>query len=120
MASEHHIESFDLPSFFKLHDLDMDGYWNKDEIAALYGMRHHSHQKNVAAKKSDPELEDRIVAAVLKALDTDGDGKLTKCFRQLLTQERVSEEEFRVGGKDSLPTIGDFKNLGHHYDEESE
>lgn len=75
MASEHHIESFDLPSFFKLHDLDMDGFWNKDEIAALYGLRHHSHQAKVAAKTSNPELEEKIIGLVLEKLDLDGDGE---------------------------------------------
>lgn len=33
---------------------------------------------------------------------------------------KISLDEFKDAGKDSLPVIGDFKDLGHHYDEESE
>lgn len=33
---------------------------------------------------------------------------------------RVSLAEFEKGGMKSLPIEGDFKDLGHHYDEESE
>ncbi|BEI82513.1 hypothetical protein CcaverHIS002_0303810 [Cutaneotrichosporon cavernicola] len=106
MAAEHHIESFDEPAFFKLHDLDLDGFWDRDEIAAIYGLRHHS-VATPKKKKHDEGFEDRVVSAVLLKLDTDGDGK-------------VSLDEFKTGGMDSLPIIGDFKDLGHHYDEESE
>ncbi|GMK56623.1 hypothetical protein CspeluHIS016_0304630 [Cutaneotrichosporon spelunceum] len=106
MAAEHHIESFDESSFFKLHDLDLDGFWDRAEIAAIYGLRHHSIS-NPDKKKHDADFEKRVVDAVLLKLDTDGDGK-------------VSLDEFKAGGKDSLPIMGDFKDLGHHYDEESE
>lgn len=46
------------------------------------------------------------------------DGENTKERR--LTTGRISLDEFKNAGKDSLPIIGDFKDLGHHYDEESE
>jgi hypothetical protein len=74
MSSEHHIDSFDLPAFFKLHDLNMDGYWDRDEIAAIYGLRHHS----VVGRKTKAlpaGLEEKIVAAVLAKLDTNEDGE---------------------------------------------
>ncbi len=75
MATEHHIDSFDLAAFFKLHDLNMDGVWDRDEIAAIYGLRHHS----VIGKKEEhnfpPGLEDKIVSDVIAKLDTDGDGE---------------------------------------------
>lgn len=75
MAAEHHIESFDEPSFFKLHDLDLNGFWDRDEIAAIYGLRHHSiaTPKN---EKHDKAFEERVVTAVLDKLDADGDGEL--------------------------------------------
>jgi hypothetical protein len=40
--------------------------------------------------------------------------------KRKLTPGKISLDEFKAGGKDSLPVIGDFKDLGHHYDEESE
>lgn len=40
--------------------------------------------------------------------------------RQLTSPAKISIEEYVAGGVDGLPTIGDFKHLGHHYDEESE
>ncbi|EKD03617.1 hypothetical protein A1Q2_02094 [Trichosporon asahii var. asahii CBS 8904] len=96
---------FDLPAFFKLHDLDSDGFWTTEEIAALYGLRHHSV---TGEEKKTPEgLEEQIVSAVLAKLDKNGDSK-------------ISLKEYVAGGVDGLPTIGDFKHLGHHYDEESE
>ena len=42
MHTEHHIDSFDLESFFKLHDLNLDSYWDRAEIEAVYGLHHHS------------------------------------------------------------------------------
>lgn len=74
MAAEHHIESFDEPAFFKLHDLDLDGFWDRDEIAAIYGLRHHSLSAAKEHPKHDKDFEERVVAAVLSKLDTDGDG----------------------------------------------
>jgi hypothetical protein len=75
MHSEHHIDSFDLESFFKLHDLDNDGFWDEAEIGAVYGLHHHS----VRIKIPQPELvEGRtrlIVDKVKQKLDTNGDGE---------------------------------------------
>lgn len=71
MMSEHHIDQFDLPAFFKLHDLDSDGFWTTEEIAALYGLRHHSVTGE--EKKTPDGLEEQIVSAVLAALDKNGD-----------------------------------------------
>ncbi|KAL1409493.1 hypothetical protein Q8F55_003476 [Vanrija albida] len=73
MHNEHHIDSFDPPAFFKLHDLDSDGFWSADEIAALYGLRHHSVLDPHRASTVPDGLETRVVAEVLGKLDTDGD-----------------------------------------------
>lgn len=80
MHNEHHIDSFDPPAFFKLHDLNSDGYWNADEIAALYGLRHHSVLDPHRASNVPDGLEDKVVAEVLGKLDTDGDGELVVSF----------------------------------------
>lgn len=41
-------------------------------------------------------------------------------LRQADSAAKISLKEYVAGGVDGLPTIGDFKHLGHHYDEESE
>nr|XP_018264522.1 uncharacterized protein I303_02692 [Kwoniella dejecticola CBS 10117]OBR86680.1 hypothetical protein I303_02692 [Kwoniella dejecticola CBS 10117] len=107
MHTEHHIDSFDLESFFKLHDLDMNGFWDQAEIQAVYGLHHHS----VKDKIKQPELIDArtqvVVDKVLEKLDTNRDGK-------------ISLAEFIAGGTEGLPSFEGYKDLGHHYDEESE
>ncbi|KAK6907154.1 hypothetical protein I203_101144 [Kwoniella mangroviensis CBS 8507] len=107
MHTEHHIDSFDLESFFKLHDLDMNGFWDVAEIEAVYGLHHHS----VKDKIKQPELVDArtkvVVDKVMEKLDTNNDGK-------------ISLAEFMAGGTEGLPSFEGYKDLGHHYDEESE
>ncbi|KAL7419603.1 hypothetical protein Q5752_005515 [Cryptotrichosporon argae] len=107
MLSEHHIDTFDLPSFFKLHDLDSDGFWDRAEIAAVYGLHHHSVRDRVPDDGAREGRTQVVVDRVLEKLDADKDGK-------------VSLEEFVAGGKDGLPSFAGFADLGHHYDEESE
>ncbi|VDB90215.1 unnamed protein product [Peniophora sp. CBMAI 1063] len=107
MAQEHHIDSFDLPSFFTLHDLDRDGMWNKEEIEAVYGM-HHTYAKKMSKDEfQHAKKTQAIVGSVLKAMDKDGD-------------EMVSLEEFEAAGIEALPNFDDLGAHGHHYDVESE
>ncbi|OWZ74637.1 hypothetical protein C365_06975 [Cryptococcus neoformans Bt85] len=106
MHTEHHIDSFDLESFFKLHDLDMNGYWDELEIQAVYGLHHHSLKDKLGRGHADGRAQN-IVAQVLDALDKDRDGK-------------ISLDEFLAGGTQGLPSFEGYKDLGHHYDEESE
>lgn len=73
MHTEHHIDSFDLESFFKLHDLDMNGYWDELEIQAVYGLHHHSLKDKLGRGHADGRAQN-IVAQVLDALDKDQDG----------------------------------------------
>ncbi|ODN80739.1 hypothetical protein, variant [Cryptococcus amylolentus CBS 6039] len=107
MHTEHHIDSFDLESFFKLHDLDMDGFWDVPEIQAVYGLRHHSIKEKIGKVEMVDERAKNIVRRVLEALDKDEDGK-------------ISLLEFMLGGTGGLPSFDGYKDLGHHYDEESE
>lgn len=72
MHSEHHIDGFDLESFFKLHDLDNNGVLDVSEIEAIYGLNHHSVSKKVHDKDSRAK---EIVDEVLKALDANNDGE---------------------------------------------
>ncbi|KAK0569267.1 hypothetical protein OC861_001082 [Tilletia horrida] len=109
MASEHHIASFDLGAFFALHDLNSDGILDRSEIEAIYGVHHSKSRKHSKTAEIHDEKADFIVAEVLKRLDVNYDGLITK-------------REFYNGGIDGLPTFEQYgKNtLGHHYDEESE
>ncbi|KIR31251.1 hypothetical protein I352_06345 [Cryptococcus deuterogattii MMRL2647] len=107
MHTEHHIDSFDLESFFKLHDLDMNGYWDELEIQAVYGLHHHSVKDKMGKGEQVDGRAKNIVSKVLEALDKNQDG-------------RISLEEFLAGGTEGLPSFEGYKDLGHHYDEESE
>ncbi|KAF9245664.1 hypothetical protein BU15DRAFT_40778 [Melanogaster broomeanus] len=107
MASEHHIDSFDLESFFQLHDLNRDGTWDRAEIEAIYGVHHVYSQKKSKDEVEHQEKADHIVDAVLKIMDKDGDGKITP-------------KEFEAAGFKGLPSFDEMGAEGHHYDVESE
>ena len=76
MHTEHHIDSFDLESFFKLHDLNMDGQWDEAEIRAVYGLNHHRIGESVGEMEAKKARARGIVEEVLKRLDTGEDGAL--------------------------------------------
>jgi len=107
MASEHHIDSFDLESFFQLHDLNRDGVWDRAEIEAIYGVHHVYSQKQSKDELEHQKKADYVVDTVLKIMDKNGDGKVTP-------------EEFKVAGFNGLPSFDDIGAEGHHYDVESE
>ncbi|KAF8559911.1 hypothetical protein OG21DRAFT_1593949 [Imleria badia] len=107
MASEHHIDSFDLESFFQLHDLNRDGIWDREEIEAIYGVHHVYSQKRSKDEIEHQKKADLVVDTVLKLMDKDGDGK-------------VSPEEFEEAGFKGLPSFDEIGAEGHHYDVESE
>ncbi|KAG6336235.1 hypothetical protein ID866_2854 [Astraeus odoratus] len=107
MATEHHIDSFDLDSFFQLHDLNRDGVWDREEIEAIYGVHHVYSQKKSKDEIEHQKKADHVVETVLQILDKDGDGKITP-------------EEFSAAGFKGLPTFDHIGAEGHHYDVESE
>jgi len=107
MSSEHHIDSFDLRSFFQLHDLNRDGYWDKDEVEAIYGVHHVYSQKKSKDDEEHQKKADHISGTVLNLVDQNRDGK-------------ISPEEFEAVGLDGLPNFDSMGAEGHHYDIESE
>lgn len=107
MSKEHHIDSFDARSFFQLHDLDRDGFWNKEEIEAIYGVHHVYSQKKSKDDIEHQKKADHITKVVLEKLDLDHDGL-------------VSPEELDQVGLDGLPNFDNLGAEGHHYDVESE
>jgi len=107
MASEHHIDSFDIRSFFQLHDLNRNGFWDRDEIEAVYGVHHIHSQRQSTDELAHQEKADHVVKGVLERLDLDGDG-------------RITAEELEKVGLDGLPNFDGLGAEGHHYDVESE
>lgn len=109
MASEHHINAFDLGSFFALHDLNRDGVWDRSEVEAIYGVHHSNSIKHSPTAEIHDQKADTIVKEVFKRLDLNGDAMIAK-------------SEFLHGGIDALPTFPEYGLgvLGHHYDAESE
>jgi len=107
MASEHHIDSFDLRSFFQLHDLNRDGYWDREEVEAIYGVHHVYSQKKSKDDEEHQKKADHISGTVLNLLDQNRDLK-------------ISPEEFEAVGLDGLPNFDSMGAEGHHYDIESE
>ncbi|KAL0061505.1 hypothetical protein AAF712_011648 [Marasmius tenuissimus] len=107
MAKEHHIDTFDVRSFFQLHDLNRDGFWDREEIEAVYGVHHVYSQKKSKDDIEHQKKADEIVNEVLRILDASKDG-------------RVTVEEFEDVGLDGLPNFDHLGAEGHHYDVESE
>ncbi|KAF8588313.1 hypothetical protein K439DRAFT_1406361 [Ramaria rubella] len=107
MSSEHHIDSFDVKSFFHLHDLNRDGKWDREEIEAIYGVHHVYSQKHSADDKAHQAKADTIVKTVLDNVDKNHDGKITP-------------DELEAVGLDLLPNFKQLGAEGHHYDVESE
>ncbi|KAJ7742185.1 precursor to secretory protein Ssp120, partial [Mycena olivaceomarginata] len=78
MSSEHHIDSFDLRSFFPAHDLKpVHGFWDKEEIEAIYGKKSKDDEEH-------KQKADHVSGTVLKLLDRNRDNK-------------ISSEEFEAG-----------------------
>ncbi|KAI9445389.1 hypothetical protein H4582DRAFT_1845799 [Lactarius indigo] len=107
MATEHHIDTFDLPSFFQLHDLNRDGFWDTEEVEAIYGVHHVYSQKRSKDDEEHQQKANHIVDTVFKAIDKDKDGKITLA-------------EFEAAGLAALPSFDSLGAEGHHYDVESE
>jgi len=107
MATEHHIDTFDLPSFFQLHDLNRDGVWDAEEVEAIYGVHHIYSQKKSKDEEEHQQKADLIVDTVFKAIDKNNDGKITLA-------------EFEAAGLAALPNFDSLGAEGHHYDVESE
>jgi len=107
MLKEHHIDGFDIRSFFQLHDLNRDSFWDKEEIEAIYGVHHIYSQKKSKDDVEHQKKADYISGEVLRILDANKDGKVTA-------------EEFEKVGLDGLPNFDHMGAEGHHYDVESE
>lgn len=114
MKEEHELDLFDAGSFFLLHDLENKGFWDKSDLLYIYGltrdvvvgdgsgMGEHTHDEEISK-----ETKDNVVQSLLKLLDTNKDGQVSK---------DEWEKFFNNDGK--LPDFG--VGPGHHMDFETE
>ena len=56
MIEEHHLNGFDAPSFFTLHDFNSDGSWTADEVRRMYGLDDES------LKDTSSEFKDKGIS----------------------------------------------------------
>ncbi|PFH61845.1 hypothetical protein XA68_16076 [Ophiocordyceps unilateralis] len=101
MAEEHHITTWDAESFFSLHDYNVDGVWQADEIQRTYGLLDPSN------KDMSHERKEQVTRDLMAMLDTDGDSVVTL----------AEWKAFLAKGK-TLPDMG--TGSGHHGDDEYE
>lgn len=95
------MDAWDAGSFFALHDYNSDGQWQGDELLRTYGLMDESN-KGVSQQRRD-----EIVTELLKLMDGDGDGEVS----------REEWSNFIAQGK-TLPDLG--TGPGHHGDDEYE
>lgn len=115
MVSEHNVDQWDAPTFFKLHDVSDKGYWDHLDILYIYGlakdklvgdglgMGQHDHGHEVVSA----EDKQRIVNTILGLMDVNSDGRIT-----------IDEWLAFVGKGAHLPDFG--YGQGHHLDFEAE
>ncbi|KAJ5246249.1 hypothetical protein N7468_001232 [Penicillium chermesinum] len=101
MSEEHHIGSFDAPSFFTLHDYDNSGTWTFDEVRKTYGTDHETNKGLSESQKSE---------AVRKVFDLFDPGNTGF----------IAREDFikAINAGTRLPDVG--LGPGHHGDIEYE
>lgn len=115
MLEEHHVDDYDATTFFKIHDLNGKGTWDKQDVLNLYGlardtivgdgsgMGDHAHGQEVISDVA----KSHVFKTVLMLVDSDNNGEISQ-------QEFI---DFVALGK-TLPDFG--YGQGHHLDFESE
>lgn len=107
-----HMEGadFDPKSFFMMHDLDSNGYWDENEVKALF-----VHELNKVYQQGLPEDDfkeraeemERMREHVFKEADTNRDGLLS--FNEFIDQTK--REEFREDP--GWDTVNPSKEFSH-------
>lgn len=97
MHDDHHIEVTDEVTFFKLHDLDNDGFWSDKELQSLYGFE----------RDIDPNEQHikTIINRVYQDMDFNKDGLISleeyiaSKLPSLTKREEKLEEELKEEAK---------------------
>lgn len=71
-SEEHHIEGFDAPSFFTMHDYDSSGVWTTDEVRQTYGMDDESNNGVSESRKTE------AIRQVFDLFDRDNTGFISR------------------------------------------
>ncbi|KAL0074190.1 hypothetical protein J3Q64DRAFT_1778974 [Phycomyces blakesleeanus] len=81
----HQIQSADEMSFFKIHDLNGDGFWDAHELRAMYGLE----------RDIDPDAKHirTIIDRVFEDLDKDLDGYVSMAEYMTTKLPNWTEEE---------------------------
>ncbi|SAM04744.1 hypothetical protein [Absidia glauca] len=87
MDNTHHIEISDEVTFFKLHDLDRDGYWNDHEVQAIYGL-----ERDIP----DAPHVTTIVRRAFEELDSNMDGLISMKEYMVKHLPNWTEEEIQA------------------------
>ncbi|RMZ75982.1 hypothetical protein DV738_g5170, partial [Chaetothyriales sp. CBS 135597] len=101
MIEEHHVNNFDAPSFFTLHDFNSDGFWTADEVRRFYGLDDESLIGTPA------DVKDQALRDIFALFDPGQTGRITREAFLQKTREGVQ-----------LPDLG--LGPGHHGDDEYE
>jgi hypothetical protein len=101
MAEEHHIQGYDAPTLFTLHDFTSSGHWSREDIKRMYGLL------DASTVHVDDSHKEAAVDKVLALFDFNKD-------------DRVSSDEFMEAWQRGfrLPDLG--FGPGHHGDDEYE
>lgn len=133
-------DSFDLESFFQLHDLNRyerspflarvhaesafrDGVWDREEIEAIYGVHHVYSQKK--SKVPQPPSSALLVLILCCKDEIEHQKKADHVVDTILKlmdkkgDGKITPEEFEAAGFKGLPSFDDIGAEGHHYDVES-
>ncbi|RUS30640.1 hypothetical protein BC938DRAFT_479132 [Jimgerdemannia flammicorona] len=92
MLNHHNVEVSDEITFFKMHDLNQDGYLDESELRSLYGF-----ERNV--NPNAPHIR-AIIGRALSDMDTDRDGRislreyLNKQMPEMTAKEKVDDAEW--------------------------
>lgn len=115
MMEEHQVDQYDSLTFFKLHDLENKGRWDRKDILNIYGlardeivgdgsgMGEHSHGQEIITA----DAKEFVVKRILELIDTNKDGEVD-----------IQEWRKYLESGNDLPDFG--YGQGHHLDFEAE
>jgi hypothetical protein len=94
MQDDHHIEVTDEVTFFKLHDLDNDGFWSDKELQSLYGF-----ERDIDPNESHIKT---IIDRVYQDMDLNKDGfiSLEEYITNQLPSLSKNDEKIEVDMKE--------------------